>query len=140
MRPFYTEGSSRFITHRCFGCYRVERTSSRAGLSPAVDQRLFTAHSNQWLTSVTVKQDCNLTIKIGQEAWGPTQVVPWVTFRNAVFRSESGFAVDLGCDLRSVPECTSPCRPFKPSGLFSATELSRNCFLRSWQTTSTQTV
>jgi hypothetical protein len=28
----------------CFDCYRVERTSSRAGLTPAVDQRLFTAH------------------------------------------------------------------------------------------------
>jgi hypothetical protein len=31
--------------HRSFGCYRAERTSSRAGLSPAVDQRLFTAHT-----------------------------------------------------------------------------------------------
>src|SRR5208282_319188 len=31
--------------HRCFDCYRAERTSSRAGLPPAVDQRLFTAHS-----------------------------------------------------------------------------------------------
>jgi len=30
--------------HRCFDCYRAERTSSRAGLPPAVDQRLFTAH------------------------------------------------------------------------------------------------
>jgi hypothetical protein len=30
--------------HRRSDCYRVERTSSRAGLSPAVDQRLFTAH------------------------------------------------------------------------------------------------
>jgi len=30
--------------HRCFDCYREERTSSRAGLAPAVDQRLFTAH------------------------------------------------------------------------------------------------
>jgi hypothetical protein len=30
--------------HRCFGCYRAERTSSRAGLAPAVDQRLFEAH------------------------------------------------------------------------------------------------
>ena len=30
--------------HCCSDCYRVERTSSRAGLSPAVDQRLFTAH------------------------------------------------------------------------------------------------
>jgi AraC-like DNA-binding protein len=29
---------------RCFDCYRVERTSSRAGLSPAEVQRLFTAH------------------------------------------------------------------------------------------------
>jgi hypothetical protein len=30
--------------HYCSDCYRAERTSSRAGLSPAVDQRLFTAH------------------------------------------------------------------------------------------------
>jgi hypothetical protein len=30
---------------RCFGCYRVERTSSRRDFSPAEDQRLFTAHS-----------------------------------------------------------------------------------------------
>jgi hypothetical protein len=29
---------------RCFDCYRVERTSSRAGLPPAVDHHLFTAH------------------------------------------------------------------------------------------------
>jgi hypothetical protein len=28
----------------CSDCYRVERTSSRAGLAPTVDQRLFTAH------------------------------------------------------------------------------------------------
>ena len=44
---------------RCFGCYRAERTSSRAGLAPAVDQRLFTAHSNQWLTRVTVRSPPN---------------------------------------------------------------------------------
>jgi hypothetical protein len=31
--------------HYCSDCYRVDRTSSRAGLSPAVDQRLFTAHA-----------------------------------------------------------------------------------------------
>src|SRR5881396_2579820 len=31
--------------HRCSDCYRVERTSSRAGLTPAVDHRLFTAHA-----------------------------------------------------------------------------------------------
>jgi hypothetical protein len=31
-------------------CYRVERTSSRAGLSPAVDQRLFTAHCYRQLS------------------------------------------------------------------------------------------
>jgi hypothetical protein len=29
---------------RCFDRYRVERTSSRAGLTPAVDHHLFTAH------------------------------------------------------------------------------------------------
>ena len=31
--------------HYCSDCYRVERTSSRAGLSPTVNQRLFTAHA-----------------------------------------------------------------------------------------------
>ena len=30
--------------HRRSDCYRVERTSSRVGLSPTVDQHLFTAH------------------------------------------------------------------------------------------------
>ena len=30
--------------HRCSDCYRVERTSSRAGFTPAVDHHLFTAH------------------------------------------------------------------------------------------------
>src|SRR5580698_7747681 len=29
---------------RCFDCYRVERTSSRTGLTLAVDHHLFTAH------------------------------------------------------------------------------------------------
>src|ERR1700719_1084610 len=33
----------RYLYH-CFGCYRAERTSSREGLPPSVDQRLFTAH------------------------------------------------------------------------------------------------
>src|SRR6201981_1495282 len=33
----------RCLRHR-FDCYRVERTSSRAGVSPAEVQRLFTAH------------------------------------------------------------------------------------------------
>src|SRR5215472_16249972 len=31
--------------HRCSDCYRVERTRSRAGLTPAVDHHLFTAHT-----------------------------------------------------------------------------------------------
>src|SRR5208283_2720010 len=31
--------------HCCSDCYRAERTSSRAGLTPAVDHHLFTAHS-----------------------------------------------------------------------------------------------
>jgi hypothetical protein len=31
--------------HACPDCYRVERTSSRAGIAPAVDQHLFTAHN-----------------------------------------------------------------------------------------------
>ena len=55
MRPFYTEGSSSFITSTVASVAtgRSEPVS-RAGLAPAVDQRLFTAHSNQWLTSVIV--------------------------------------------------------------------------------------
>jgi hypothetical protein len=38
LRPF------RYLRSR-FGCYRVERTSSRAGVAPAEVQRLFTAHA-----------------------------------------------------------------------------------------------
>ena len=49
---------------------------------------------------------------------GPTQVVLGHFPQSPFFRSKSGFAVDLGCDLPSVPECTSPCKLFKPSGLF----------------------
>src|SRR5215472_7475725 len=37
--------------HRRSDCYRVERSSSRAGLIPAVDQRLFTAHCNSDVTT-----------------------------------------------------------------------------------------
>ena len=33
--------------HRCFNCYRVERTSSRAGLSPAEKQRLSRCSSSK---------------------------------------------------------------------------------------------
>ena len=38
--------------HRRSDCYRVERSSSRAGLSPAVVQRLFTAHCKRLFASV----------------------------------------------------------------------------------------
>ena len=38
--------------HRRSDCYRVERSSSRAGLIPAVDQRIFTAHRNRDVTSI----------------------------------------------------------------------------------------
>lgn len=34
----------------CSDCYRAERTSSRVGLAPTVDQRLFTAHATVGLT------------------------------------------------------------------------------------------
>ena len=37
--------------HYCSDCYRVERTSSRAGLTLAVDHHLFTAHPVIRLTS-----------------------------------------------------------------------------------------
>src|SRR6266702_3810161 len=39
--------------HRRSDCYRVERSSSRAGLSPAVVQRLFTAHCKRLISSAT---------------------------------------------------------------------------------------
>jgi len=48
----YTRGFSSFVTlHYCSDCYRVERTSSRAGLIPALDQRLFTAHAKAGLAA-----------------------------------------------------------------------------------------
>jgi hypothetical protein len=39
--------------HSCSDCYRVERTTSRAGLTPAVDHHLFTAHPVMRLIRVT---------------------------------------------------------------------------------------
>jgi len=41
----------RFL-HYCSDCYRVERTSSRAGFAPAVDLHLFTAHAEVGLDFV----------------------------------------------------------------------------------------
>jgi len=43
--PFHRRLQRLRCLYRCFSCYRVERTSSRAGLSPAEKHRLFTAHS-----------------------------------------------------------------------------------------------
>src|SRR5271154_6946703 len=49
----------------CFDCYRVERTGSRAGLTPAVDHHLFTAHPVMRLTladySPSTSSDLNLS-------------------------------------------------------------------------------
>src|SRR6476646_10212200 len=42
--PFHRKLRQLCCLHRRFDCYRVERTSSRAGVSPAEVQRLFTAH------------------------------------------------------------------------------------------------
>src|SRR6476660_650091 len=42
--PFHRKLRQLRCLHRRFDCYRVERTSSRAGVSPAEVQRLFTAH------------------------------------------------------------------------------------------------
>jgi hypothetical protein len=36
--------------YRCFGCYRVKRTSSRVGLSPTEKHRLVTAHRSSTIT------------------------------------------------------------------------------------------
>ena len=49
--------------HCCSDCYRVERTSSRAGLTPAVDHHLFTAHP--------VYQDLRKALKLSawRNAW-----------------------------------------------------------------------
>ena len=44
-RPSAPELQQSRCLHRCSDCYRVERTSSRAGLTPAVDHHLFTAHA-----------------------------------------------------------------------------------------------
>jgi len=42
--PFHRKLRQLRCLRRRFDCYRVEQTSSRAGVSPAEVQRLFTAH------------------------------------------------------------------------------------------------
>jgi hypothetical protein len=44
MRPFPSKAPTASLPPLRFDCYRVERTSSRAGVAPAEVQRLFTAH------------------------------------------------------------------------------------------------
>jgi len=53
--PFYTEGSSSFVYVRA-ASVAIGRSEPvpRARLATAVDQRLFTADSNQWLILMTV--------------------------------------------------------------------------------------
>src|SRR5580765_7414271 len=43
-RPFHRKLRQLRYLRRRFDCYRMERTSSRAGVTPAEVQRLFTAH------------------------------------------------------------------------------------------------
>jgi hypothetical protein len=40
--------------HHCSDCYRVERTSSRVGIAPTVDQAPFTAHADHPINSEEV--------------------------------------------------------------------------------------
>src|SRR5713101_8137313 len=49
--------------HYCSDCYRVERTSSRTGLTPAVDHHLFTAHPVCPLTGHDPKGAANQAAK-----------------------------------------------------------------------------
>src|SRR5215470_8894276 len=49
--------------HRRSDCYRVERSSSRAGLIPAVDQRLFTAHCKRLFTSTVLTSEAKSSRK-----------------------------------------------------------------------------
>jgi hypothetical protein len=51
--------------HCCSDCYRVERTSSRAGLTPAVDHRLFTAHPVINLSGVSLSLPGPTTVDCG---------------------------------------------------------------------------
>jgi hypothetical protein len=53
--------------HRRSDCYRVERSSSRAGLSPAVVQCLFTAHHNRVV--MTVNAVFNISNDVGVVKW-----------------------------------------------------------------------
>ena len=57
--PFHRKLRQLRCLRRRFDCYRVERTSSRAGIAPAEVQRLFTAHcfaNRESLPSVTFPQ------------------------------------------------------------------------------------
>jgi hypothetical protein len=51
--PFHRRLRRLRYLHRRSDCYRVERTSSRAGLSPAVDQRLSRRTPTGWPEAVT---------------------------------------------------------------------------------------
>jgi hypothetical protein len=66
----YTERLQRLrCLHHCSDCYRAERSSSRVGLAPTVDQRL---SRRTYVPNVLE----NRSVAIGIILWDPAEVVP----------------------------------------------------------------
>jgi hypothetical protein len=82
--------------HCCSDCYRVERTSSRAGLPPAVDHHLFTAHPVSPL--------------IREQSPG-TSTVPYVHGRSSKEGCRSPVRRTTRASVRSSDQLASPAAP-----------------------------
>src|ERR1039457_422389 len=55
--PFHRRLQRLRCLHRCSDCYRVERSSSRAGLSSRCGPAPFTAHCNRLITAIITLAD-----------------------------------------------------------------------------------
>jgi hypothetical protein len=125
--------------HCCPDCYRVERTSSRAGLTPAVDHRLFTAHPISGLTSSPLLRPAELLASLTETftsgllaVRSPSPPPDMTTVPTGQFTpvglSPTGTAASVAArallgsweiPLETYPELTTPAIPGRPSQLRS---------------------
>src|SRR5579864_3299623 len=103
--PFHRKLRQLCYRHCRFDCYRVERTSSRAGVAPAEVQRLFTAH--YYANHVFQLKNAVVLIYL----WEP-ESRPWSSSRkgcsNTMATAKSPVA--FGCTRRTLPR-TLDCVP-----------------------------
>ena len=107
--PFHRRLQRLRCLYRCFSCYRVERTSSRAGLSPAEKHRLSTAQSRveMWRGGVGAAYLFPALSFAGASLASPCSVSTSRSSNRTCRFPASGFPIDFTARLSAM--MPSPC-------------------------------